>query len=112
MAAEYKYIPVWRLALFIGESLRRGTHDVVFEPNDEPLCAQIRLNLDAFMHNLSHQGVFQVGRPNVAYRLKCDKEAMTQNDIKLGVVKVLVVLALLRPAEFVVIKIQQLAGHV
>ena len=49
LADEYKYIPVRRLALFIEESLFRGTQWVVFEPNDEPLWAQIRLNVGAFM---------------------------------------------------------------
>src|SRR5262249_40116206 len=51
-ASEWKYVPVRRLALFLEESLYRGTKWVVFEPNDEPLWAQIRLNVGAFMHNL------------------------------------------------------------
>ena len=59
LASEWKYIPVRRLALFIEESLYRGTQWVVFEPNDEPLWAQIRLNVGAFMHNLFRQGAFQ-----------------------------------------------------
>ena len=64
LADEYKYIPVRRLALFIEESLFRGTQWVVFEPNDEPLWAQIRLNLGAFMHNLFRQGAFQGTTPH------------------------------------------------
>jgi uncharacterized protein len=59
LADEYKYVPVRRTALFIEESLYRGTKWVVFEPNDEPLWAQIRLNIGAFMHNLFRQGAFQ-----------------------------------------------------
>ena len=59
LADDYKYIPVRRLALFIEESLYRGTQWVVFEPNDEPLWAQIRLNVGAFMQNLFRQGAFQ-----------------------------------------------------
>ena len=59
LADEYKYIPVRRLALFLEESLYRGTQWAVFEPNDEPLWAQIRLNLGAFMHTLFRQGAFQ-----------------------------------------------------
>ena len=58
-ASEWKYVPVRRLALFIEESLYRGTKWVVFEPNDEPLWAQIRLNVGAFMHDLFRQGAFQ-----------------------------------------------------
>jgi phage tail sheath protein FI len=111
-ADEYKYVPVRRLALFIEESLFRGTKWVVFEPNDEPLWAQIRLNLGAFMHNLFTQGAFQGTTPREAYFVKCDKETTTQNDINLGVVNILVGFAPLKPAEFVVIKLQQMAGQI
>jgi phage tail sheath protein FI len=112
LASEWKYIPVRRTALFIEESLFRGTQWVVFEPNDEPLWAQIRLNLGAFMQNLFRQGAFQGKTPREAYFVKCDKETTTQNDINLGIVNILVGFAPLKPAEFVVIKIQQMAGQV
>ncbi|HEX5501121.1 MAG TPA: phage tail sheath C-terminal domain-containing protein [Thermomicrobiales bacterium] len=111
-ADEYKYVPVRRLALFIEESLYRGTQWVVFEPNDEPLWAQIRLNIGAFLQNLFRQGAFQGTTPREAYFVKCDKETTTQNDINLGIVNILVGFAPVRPAEFVVIRIQQLAGQV
>ncbi len=112
LASEWKYIPVRRLALFIEESLYRGTHWVVFEPNDEPLWAQIRLNVGAFMHNLFRQGAFQGSTPRDAYLVKCDKETTTQNDINLGIVNIVVGFAPLKPAEFVIIKLQQLAGQI
>jgi phage tail sheath protein FI len=109
---EYKYVPVRRLALFLEESLYRGTQWVVFEPNDEPLWAQIRLNLGAFMHTLYAQGAFQGQSPRDAYFVKCDKETTTQNDINLGRVNIVVGFAPLKPAEFVVIQIQQIAGAI
>jgi hypothetical protein len=109
---EYKYVPVRRLALFIEETLFRGTKWVVFEPNDEPLWAQIRLNLGAFMNSLFRQGAFQGTTPREAYLVKCDRETTTQDDINRGVVNILVGFAPLKPAEFVVIKIQQLAGQI
>jgi phage tail sheath protein FI len=112
LADEWKYVPVRRTALFIEESLFEGTKWVVFEPNDEPLWAQIRLNLGAFMHNLFRQGAFQGKTPADAYFVKCDKETTTQNDIDLGIVNIVVGFAPLKPAEFVVIKIQQIAGQV
>jgi phage tail sheath protein FI len=111
-ADEYKYVPVRRLALFLEESLYRGTQWVVFEPNDEPLWGQIRLNIGAFMQSLFRQGAFQGKSPREAYLVKCDAETTTQNDINQGVVNILVGFAPLKPAEFVVIKIQQLAGQV
>lgn len=112
LADEYKYVPVRRTALFLEESLYRGTQWVVFEPNDEPLWAQIRLNVGAFMQNLFRQGAFQGKTPREAYLVKCDKETTTQNDINLGIVNILVGFAPLKPAEFVIIKIQQLAGQI
>ena len=112
LASEWKYVPVRRTALFIEESLFRGTKWVVFEPNDEPLWAQIRLNVGAFMHNLFRQGAFQGKSPREAYLVKCDKETTTQNDINSGIVNILVGFAPLKPAEFVMIKIQQLAGQI
>ncbi|GAB6266039.1 MAG: hypothetical protein STSR0001_14850 [Methanothrix sp.] len=111
-ASEWKYIPVRRTALFIEESLYRGTQWVVFEPNDEPLWAQIRLNIGAFMHNLFRQGAFQGSTPKEAYFVKCDKETTTQSDINLGIVNIIVGFAPLKPAEFVVIKLQQMAGQI
>jgi hypothetical protein len=110
-ASQWKYVPVRQLALYIEESLYRGPKWAVFEPNDEPLWAQLRLNIGAFMHNLFQQGAFQGSSPSTAYLVKCDKDTTTQNDIDAGVVNILVGFAPLKPAEFVVIKIQQLAGQ-
>ena len=112
ITSEYKYIPVRRLALYLEESLYRGSKWIVFEPNDEPLWAQIRLNFGAFMHDLFRQGAFQGTTPRDAYFVKCDKETTTQADINLGIVNILVGFAPLKPAEFVVIKIQQMAGQI
>jgi phage tail sheath protein FI len=109
--SEWKYIPVRRMALFLEESLYRGTKWVVFEPNDEPLWSQIRLNLGAFMQDLFRQGAFQGDTPQKAYFVKCDSETTTQSDIDHGIVNILVGFAPLKPAEFVIIKIQQLAGQ-
>jgi phage tail sheath protein FI len=112
MGDDYKYIPVRRLALFIEESLYRGTQWVVFEPNDEPLWSQIRLNVGSFMHNLFVQGAFQGQTPTDAYFVSCDKTTTTQNDIDLGIVNILVGFAPLKPAEFVILQIQQIAGSI
>jgi phage tail sheath protein FI len=111
LADQWKYIPVRRIALYIEESLYRGTQWVVFEPNDEKLWSQIRLNVGAFMHNLFTQGAFQGSDPKKAYFVKCDKETTTQYDIDRGIVNIVVGFAPLKPAEFVIIKIQQIAGQ-
>lgn len=111
IGSEWKYIPVRRTALFIEESLFRALKWVVFEPNDEPLWAQIRLNVGAFLNNLFRQGAFQGKTPQEAYFVKVDKETTTQNDINLGIINIAVGFAPLKPAEFVVIQIQQIAGQ-
>lgn len=110
--SDWKYVPVRRTALFLEETLFRALKWVVFEPNDEPLWAQIRLNVGAFMQTLFRQGAFQGQSPQEAYFVKCDKETTTQNDINLGIVNIHVGFAPLKPAEFVVVQIQQLAGQI
>lgn len=112
MADEWKYVPVRRTALYLEESLYRGLKWVVFEPNDEPLWAQIRLNVGAFMQTLFRQGAFAGKTPREAYFVKCDRETTTQNDVNLGIVNILVGFAPLKPAEFVFIKLQQMAGQI
>lgn len=112
LADDYKYVPVRRFALFLEESLFRGTKWVVFEPNDEPLWAQIRLNIGAFMQSLFRQGAFQGTSPRDAYLVKCDSQTTTQTDINAGIVNIVVGFAPLKPAEFVILKIQQLAGQI
>jgi len=112
IGSEYKYVPVRRLANYIELSLLAGTKWIVFEPNDAPLWAQIRLNLGAFMNGLFVRGAFQGKTPREAYFVKCDGDTTTQNDINLGVVNIIVGFAPLKPAEFVVIQIQQIAGQI
>lgn len=109
--SQWKYLPVRRMALFLEESLYRGMHWAVFEPNDEPLWASIRLNAESFMHQLFRKGAFQGATPDQAYFVKCDGETTTQDDIDQGIVNVLIGFAPLKPAEFVVIQIEQLTGQ-
>jgi phage tail sheath protein FI len=109
--SQWKYIPIRRLALFLESSLYDGTQWVVFEPNDQTLWSQIRLNVGSFMQGLFLQGAFQGSTPQQAYFVKCDSENNPQSSIDLGIVNILVGFAPLYPAEFVVIQIQQMAGQ-
>jgi phage tail sheath protein FI len=111
LASQWKYLPVRRLALMIEESLFRGTQWAVFEPNDETLWGQLRLNVQSFMQGLFRQGAFQGTKPADAYLVKCDAQTTTQDDVDRGIVNILVGFAPLKPAEFVIIRIQQLAGE-
>ncbi len=107
LSDEYKYVPVRRLALYLEETLYRNTQWVVFEPNDEALWAQIRLAVGGFMQSLFRQGAFQGTTPRDAYFVRCDRDTTTQYDIDRGIVNIIVGFAPLKPAEFVVIGIQQ-----
>ena len=107
---EWNYIPVRRTAIMLRVSIYYGIQWAVFEPNDEPLWSQLRLNIGSFMTTLFRQGAFQGSTPSQAFFVKCDAETTTQDDINAGVVNVLVGFAPLKPAEFVVVKISQKAG--
>jgi uncharacterized protein len=108
-ASEWKYVPVRRTALFLEVSIYGGTKWAVFEPNDEPLWARLRLSVGNFMHGLFKQGAFQGNTPKDAYFVKCDRDTTTQDDIDRGVVNIMVGFAPLKPAEFIVVTIAQLA---
>lgn len=110
-APEYRYIPVRRTAIMLRKSIYEGIQWAVFEPNDEPLWAALRLNIGSFMMTLFRQGAFQGSTPSQAFFVKCDSETTTQADIDNGIVNVLVGFAPLKPAEFVVVKISQIAGQ-
>jgi uncharacterized protein len=108
---DWGYVPVRRLASYVEESLQRGLQWAVFEPNDEQLWQQIRLNASGYLHTLFLQGAFKGTTPREAYFVRCDGDTTTDEDIANGVVNVLVGIAPVRPAEFVVVRIQQLAGQ-
>lgn len=109
--SEWKYVPVRRLALYVEESLHRDLQWVVFEPNTEQLWQQIRLKTSAYLNDLFRQGAFQGSTPREAYFVKCDKDTTTAADVARGVVNVVIGIAPVRPAEFVIVKIQQVAGQ-
>ncbi|CAN5379423.1 phage tail sheath subtilisin-like domain-containing protein [soil metagenome] len=108
LSDDYKYLAVRRLTLFIEESLYRGTKWVVFEGNDEPLWAQIRLSVGTFMQRLYKEGAFQGSNPRDAFFVKCDGATTTQDDRNRGIVNIVVGFAPLLPAEFVILSIQQI----
>ncbi len=105
--SEWKYLPVRRTALFIQESLERGTRWVVFEPNGEPLWAALRTTVDNFLDTLFRAGAFQGTTPRDAYFVRCDRSTTTQADIDRGIVNTLVGFAPLRPSEFIIIRLRQ-----
>jgi phage tail sheath protein FI len=105
------YVPVRRMTLFIEQTLLANLRWVVFEPNDEPLWVAIKASIEAFLLSLFRQGALQGSTPSQAFQVKCDSTTTTPTDQQNGIVNIVVAFAPLKPAEFVVISIAQLAGQ-
>jgi uncharacterized protein len=107
-ASDWKYVPIRRLALYIEESLYRGTYWVVFENNDEKTWVQVRRRVEDFLLGLFRRGAFQGTKPEQAFYVRCDRTTMTQDDIDNGRLIIEVGIAPVKPAEFVIFRLQQL----
>ena len=111
LADQYKYVPVRRLALYIEESLYRGTQFAAFEPNGAALWAKLRGGIGNFMVGLWRQGGLFGASPAQAYFVQCDETTTTPADIANGVVNIVIGFAPEKPAEFIILKISQAAGQ-
>lgn len=105
--ASWKYINVRRLFIYVEESIDEGTQWVVFEPNDEPLWARVRATITNFLISTWRSGALQGAKPDEAFFVKCDRTTMTQDDIDNGRLICLIGIAPVKPAEFVIFRIQQ-----
>jgi uncharacterized protein len=106
-SSEWRYVPVRRTAIFLRTSIYNGIQWAVFEPNDEPLWASLRMSIGAFMETQFRNGAFAGRTKDDAYFVKVDATTTTPDDQAAGVVNILVGFAPLRPAEFVVVKLSQ-----
>ena len=108
---QWKYVAVRRMALFIEQTLYANLTWAVFEPNAAPLWNALTQEVTAFMLSLFRQGAFAGDTPSQAFLVQCDATTTTRPTSANGIVNILVGFAPLVPAEFVVIKIAQLAGQ-
>jgi phage tail sheath protein FI len=109
--SEWQYVTVRRLALYLESSISAGIQWAVFEPNDSRLWAQLTLSIDTFMEALFRQGAFQGSVPSATYFVKCDATTNPPSSVAQGVVTIQIGFAPVRPAEFIVIQIQQKTAH-
>ncbi len=107
---EWKYVNVRRLFIFVEESIEQSTPWVVFEPNDAPLWARVLRSVSGFLTRLWMDGMLQGRTREEAYFVRCDRTTMTQDDIDNGRLIVLIGIAPVKPAEFVIFRIGQWAG--
>lgn len=106
-ASDWRYVPVRRLVTMISQSLERGTRWAVFEPNDLTLWKSLRRDIGAFLNTLWRDGALAGATPEKAYFVKCDADTTTQADIDAGRVIVVIGIAPVKPAEFVILRIGQ-----
>src|SRR6266851_1313890 len=107
---DWKYINVRRLFIFVEKSIERGTQWVVFDINDEPTWARVRRSVGAFLNGLWLDGMLQGAKREDAYFVRCDRTTMTQADIDNGRLIVVIGIAPVKPAEFVIFRIGQWTG--
>lgn len=107
---DWKYINVRRLFIFVEESIEEATQWVVFEPNDEPLWARVRRSVGDFLTRLWMDGMLQGRTKEEAYFVRCDRTTMTQADLDNGRLIMLIGIAPVKPAEFVIFRIGQWTG--
>jgi hypothetical protein len=105
--SSWKYINVRRIFIYVEASIDRGTQWVVFEPNDEPLWARVRATITNFLTTTWRSGMLQGATPDEAFFVKVDRSTMTQDDIDNGRLICLIGIAPVKPAEFVIFRIQQ-----
>lgn len=111
LGSAFKYVNVRRLTDFIEDSLYQSLRWVVFQDNDERLWAQITTEVGSFMGSLFAAGAFQGTSASQAYLVRCNSTTTTPDDVDQGIVNILVGFAPVKPAEFVIVQIQQLAGQ-
>jgi phage tail sheath protein FI len=105
--AQWKYVPVRRLFIFVEESVDEGTQWVVFEPNDEFTWARVRRSIENFLTSVWRSGALVGATPDEAFQVRCDRTTMTPDDIDNGRLVCLIGMAPVKPAEFVILRFSQ-----
>jgi phage tail sheath protein FI len=108
---QWRYVSVRRMALFLEQTFYANLGWVVFEPNAQPLWSAITMSINSFMLGLFRQGAFQGDTPSQAFNVLCNSQTTTRADIDQGIVNIVVAFAPLKPAEFVIITLAQMAGQ-
>ncbi len=104
---EHKYVNAERLLMYIELSLTRGTAWVSFEPNAEATWAKVRVQVENFLNQTWQRGMLMGAKPQEAYFVRCDRSTITQSDIDNARLNVLVGVAVIKPAEFMILHINQ-----
>jgi phage tail sheath protein FI len=104
-----KYVNVCRLMIYLEQSTKKGTAWAAFEPNNEAMWAKVKTATENFLMQTWRNGMLIGASQQEAYFVKCDWTTMTQNDLNNGKINVLVGVAPVKPAEFIILRISQIA---
>lgn len=107
---EWKYLNVRRYFNYLGASIDRGTQWAVFEPNNDTLWANVRATISDFLDNEWRSGALLGSKPEQAYFVRCDRTTMTQDDLDHGRLVCLIGVAMVKPAEFMILRIDQMTA--
>lgn len=105
---EWKYVPVRRTCIFIEQSVKQGLKPFVFEPNDANTWASVKSVVDNFLYNLWREGAFPGAKTSEAYAVQVGLgTTMTAQDVLNGIMRVQLAIALIRPAEFIILTLEE-----
>jgi phage tail sheath protein FI len=105
---DVKYINVRRTLIFLEASIDRGTQWVVFEPNTPETWMRLSDSVSAFLLTQWRDGALFGDSPAQAFFVRCDETTMTADDILNGRLICHIGVAIVRPAEFVIFRIEQI----
>ncbi|NEQ12716.1 MAG: phage tail sheath family protein [Moorea sp. SIO3E2] len=109
--ADFRYVSTRRYFNYLQESIDDGTQFAVFEPNNLALWQRIKRTVGDFLLNEWRDGALFGETPEQAFFVKCDAETNPKEVRELGQVVTLIGVAIVKPAEFVIFRIQQTAGE-
>jgi hypothetical protein len=105
---DYRYVPVRRTLIMIEQSVANAAFSFVFAPNDSTTWSSIVGMISNFLNNLWQSGGLQGSTPKDAYSVQCGLgQTMTSLDILNGIMRVAVKVAMIHPAEFIIITYEQ-----
>ena len=107
---EVKYVNVRRTLIFLEATIDKNTQWVVFEPNSRPTWERVSSSIRAFLDTQWRNGALFGDSPNQAFFVRCDESTMTEDDIQNGRLICHIGVAIVRPAEFVIFRIEQITG--
>ncbi|OUR99058.1 phage tail protein [Flavobacteriales bacterium 33_180_T64] len=106
--SEWKYIPVRRTVTYIEQSCKLAIQPYTFASNDRNTWVAVNAIINNFLTELWRQGGIQGTKPSDAFFVQCGLgTTMTADDILEGILRVSIGVALIRPAEFVIITLTQ-----